>query len=244
MYICERNEGLKSKDLLCKKIGGNVSGKGVAELMSMLAKKDIPLDTIVFRCLGKGGAHKETSSWSLLSIVESDHFPACDAYIRARKLINKQPKLPEKRISKVIRAKLKAASQLRLKGELPAITIPKVIHAKLGTTGSSKRSKAFRDAQAQNIASGETCKAIKANFDDYQEKGLFRRCNYHCSNSKFEKLLGNYTKGFEIALQLHKNLGFITENERKALVKHIKHSIWVGKKCGETLDENKRIVIG
>ncbi len=245
MYICERNEGLESKSLLCKELKENVSGKGVAELKSMLAEKNIPLDPIVFRCLGEGGAHKETSSWSLLSIVESDHFPAVDAYIRARELIKKQnqPKLPAKSIPKVLRAKLDAASKLWPGGELPAITIPRVIHKKLDTTGGSNRSKKFRAAQAQNIASGNTCEAISSNFDDYRKKGLFRRCNYHCSDSKFKELLDNYTEGFEIALQVHKGLGFITEKERKALVGHIKRSIKDGN-CGETLDENKRIAIG
>ena len=227
LHIIEKNEGLESRKLLNvlfqEQFQVNVSRRsmkyliGLLEISQKLAHRYI-LRVVVFHCLGVGGAHGETSRWSLYKNVDSDHFPAVNAYIQA--------------------------SICKKKNVLPAITIPKIIHAKLDTTGSSHTSAAFRSAQARNIIRlKKTCRAIKANFDDYKNKGLFRRQNYICTDEDFKALLRKYFAGFQNALQLHVELGFINENQKQYLIDHIRRLIVNGQHYGEVLERKHRIAI-
>ena len=232
LHIIEKNEGLKSNNRLSKLFQLNrqldVPNQGpvpnsVRGRIRLLEESQTPQHThilraIVFDCLGKGGPHRKTRRWSLLNYVESDHFPAQDAYKQAGE----------------------SEEKLGNRGEnLPAITIPKVIHKKLATT----KSKDFRSVQAKHIRLRNTCAAIKANFDDYQKKGLFRPRNYDCADEDFGALLVKYRKGFKKALQLHVELHFINEDQKKDLINHIERLIAYGQHDGEVLEHKDRIAI-
>ncbi len=222
LHIIEKNEGLESRKLLNvlfqEKEKVNVSRRSMKylirslEISQKLAHRYI-LRVVVFHCLGVGGAHGETSRWSLLKNVDSDHFPAVNAF--------------------------EQASICKNRNVLPAITIPKIIHKKLATTVSRD----FRSAQARNIRLGNTCEAIEANFDDYQEKGLFRQCNYICTDGDFKALLEEYRKGFKKALQLHVQLKFINEDQKQHLIDHIGRLIAYGQHDGEELEHKDKIAI-
>ena len=71
--------------------------------------------------------------------------------------------------------------------------------------------------QADFIASTQVDRAIEVNFNDYHEKGLFKRSNYQCTYKQFTTHMRKYKEGFDNALKVHVKLGFISETERNRL---------------------------
>ena len=170
----------------------------------------------VFKCLGVGGKHGYTKRYSTNKDIkiDSDHFPPYDAYKRACNIEN-----CFKTVKAFFRSWGKKQPSARRPGEnhLPAITIPKVFHKELATTGSSTASENFRQSQAEFIAANAVFRALRVNFNDYHEKGLFKRSNYQCTNEQFNTHMGSYVKGFDEALTVHVELGFITPEQREEL---------------------------
>ena len=210
--IFEFNEGVKFN-------------KTLSDIRKDLRKSDLnqeDLDSIeslaVFKCLGVGGKHGDTRKYSRKWKIESDHFPPYDAY---NQLYEK-----ENCPSQIKAIFDKYSGKRRGENGLPAITIPYVIHRKLDTTASSEESINFRSAQANDIASGNTCEAIKKNFDNYYMKGLFKRSNYNCTDYGFVALLGRYLEGFKTALKQHEEHGFLDEGERTFLEGYIEDLVY------------------
>ena len=210
--IFEFNEGVKFN-------------KTLSDIRKDLRKSDLnqeDLDSIeslaVFKCLGVGGKHGDTRKYSRKWKIESDHFPPYDAY---NQLYEK-----ENCPSQIKAIFDKYSGKRRGENGLPAITIPYVIHRKLDTTASSEESRNFRSAQAEDIAAGNTCEAIRKNFDNYSIKGLFKRSNYNCTDSEFDALLGKYLKGFNTSLKQHKEHGFLDEGRRTFLVGYIEDLVY------------------
>ena len=177
-------------------------------------KRDFKLT--VLKSLGVGGKHGDTRQYSTIKSIkiDSDHFPPYDAYKRACDIAN-----CFETVKAFFRSWGKKQPSARRPGEnhLPAITIPKVFHLKLATTGSSTASECFRQSQAEIIAGNAVFRAIGVNFNDYHEKGLFKRSNYQCTNEQFNTHMGRYVKGFDEALTVHVELGFITPEQREEL---------------------------
>lgn len=165
------------------------------------------IEATVLQCLGVGGKHAHTRQYSKRGIIESDHFPPYDAYKKASEKEN---------CFTFVKGLFPTEPKGGRAGEnlLPAITIPKVFHRKLSTTGSSETSKRFRQRQADFIASGQVYRAINMNFKDYHNNGLFKESNYVCTQENFQKLMKNYCEGFTEALQVHKDLHFISDEEK------------------------------
>ena len=160
----------------------------------------------VFQCLGVGGKYEATRRHSRAKKIHSDHFPPYDALKTASEM--KGGFCPN--VKDFFRTHSSKNSQ---RYYLPAITIPKVIHTKHATS----RSKTFRQLQAEDIAAGKVFDAIKVHFHDYETKGLFKRCNYNCSDDTFQKLMAKYRNGFANALEEHKQLGFIKDEDVERL---------------------------
>ena len=171
---------------------------------------DEDIDATVLHCLGMGGKHGDTKQYSKVDKIDSDHFPPYDAYNQA---------CQEKNCCARVKSFFSTQYQKVRPGEnlLPAITIPKVIHKKIKTTGSSLESKQFRKEQAQRIASNQVCDAITMNFNEYHEKGLFKRSTYECTEENFETLMSKFNQGFNKALEEHKKLRFISNEEKNDL---------------------------
>ena len=168
----------------------------------------------VFECLGVGGEHKHTSKHSKISKIESDHFPPYDALKKARE--------KEDCFSPVTDF---FGKHSRRKGErpgedfLPAITVPKVFHKNHDSSNSGIINQQFRQKQAEKIAAGNMLEAIIMHLEDYEEKGLFKRSNYDCSDETFKKLMSKYREGFSDAFIVHKKLGFIEDKDVEGLKK-------------------------
>ena len=212
--IFELYEGKKFSEILLE------NRERLENVKPVLSQED--RDTIesmtVFDCLGVGGQHGETRKYSKIKRIESDHFPPYDAY----KQLYKKENCP-RQIKAIFD---KYSGKRRGETQLPAITIPYVIHRKLDTTGSRSQSVKFRSAQAKYIAAGNTCEAIKKNFDNYSIKGLFKRSNYNCTDSVFNALLDKYLKGFKTALKQHEEHGFLDEDGRTFLEGYIEDLVY------------------
>ena len=227
--IFEFNEGTKFNETLLKNLERLKKEKSVP-------KKDrdsIVESLTVFDCLGVGGKHGDTRKYSRKEKIESDHFPPYDAYNQLYEKENCPSQI--KAIFDNYSGKRRGETQL------PAITIPYVIHRELDTTGSSKESRNFRSAQAKDIAAGNTCEAIKKNFNNYLVKGLFKRSNYNCVDSEFDTLLRKYLKGFKTALKQHEELKFLDARNRAELNDHIEALVYNHPDDGEQL--HKREII-
>ena len=222
--IFEFNEGTKFNETLLKNRERLKKEKSVPKDFDSVAES-----MTVFDCLGVGGKHGDTRKYSRIGKIESDHFPPYDAY---NHLYEKKEDCPSQ-IKDEVR---KRRGKRRGENGLPAITIPYFIHKKLDTTLSGN----FRSDQAKDIASGNTCVAIRKNFDNYSKKGLFKRSNYNCHYSVFNALLGQYMKGFEQALGKHKELGFLNESDRVFLVGYIEALVY-NDYDSEQLDNTKII---
>ena len=175
---------------------------------------DEDIDATVRHCLGMGGKHGDTRQYSKVDKIDSDHFPPYDAYDQACK---------NETCFKPVKDFFSKQCQKKRPGEnlLPAITIPKALHITLDTSGNSKMSKEFRSKQAELIASGKVCDAIKINFNDYHERGLFRRSTYKYTEENFKTLMTKYYQGFTKALEEHRKLRFISDEEKNYLENEI-----------------------
>ena len=193
-----------------------------------LAENNGHFGLTVFQCLGVGGLHGKTRQYSRRKMIESDHFPAYNAYDIASKYEN---------CPAVVKSILTGGGDRPGENNLPAIIIPKVIHRKLATTVSSS----FRREQANHIRLMEFPEAIRKNFDDYSAKGLFRRDNYRCHDDTFDALIENYVAGFVEALQQHQTLRFIQREDRLRLEGYIEALARNGRERGGQLDRNKII---
>ena len=214
-HIVEKNEGEDLKAFLIKQYGFGNANESVSIFNTMLYKNPDKLSLALFHGLGHGGAHKDTRRWSLLGYIDSDHFPAYSAYNH----------------------------QGMSKDLFPAITIPKVIHDILQTTGRRRSREEFRSTQRNYIREGNCFQAIVLNFNDYEEKGLFKRSNYNCSEPDFKTLADKYFKGFKKALEVHQKLKLISKHERKRLNRHIRGCIYDGRVRGKDLKPDDKIRI-
>ena len=210
----EIDEGDKSQKLLgnkIKNVGGelppaHLNQKGLLKISNEVTETYIrdnfrlQLQDTLFESLGKGGKHKETKDYSFKDEIDSDHFPAWNAFEIAIKNCKDR--------------ELKRALNVT-RDNLPAITIPKKIHNELDTTKSQQ----FRTDQGNLMSEGKFFEAIKMNFESYIQHGLFAGASYpDFNNGQFEQLLLRYRKGFGDSLQEHVNLRFITEEQKNQLL--------------------------
>ncbi|MCP5505625.1 MAG: trypsin-like peptidase domain-containing protein [Chlamydiales bacterium] len=113
---------------------------------------------LVEKCVGKGGLHKFTNTYSVFSAVDSDHTIPHDVWKTTT-----NPKLKDH-----VRGKEKRPGERHM----PAITIPHEIHEQLGTTASSAAAVAFRAEVTDLCDQDKIPDALIKCFREYERCGI------------------------------------------------------------------------
>lgn len=144
-----------------KKLGKTKAGKiNTSKENVAYIRKNYPEEfkTLVEKCVGQGGLHKFTNTYSVLGAVDSDHTIPHDVWKTTT-----NPKL---------RAHVKGKGKRPGERHMPAITIPHEIHEKLGTTANSAAAKAFRSEVKDLCDQYKIPDALIKCFQEYQRCGI------------------------------------------------------------------------